>query len=315
MAAPRRIPFTSIANEELERAYVTNTRHVSPTQRPDSVATEVWERYENGRPWVLLNVGIMGLVLDRPEASEFFARASTLLYDRQSNYWLAAELLGQRGSVSQETAFGRDLIATVAETVEATILRRKGLRSDSRERREPAQLGPEAISLVFCAIARNFARSHVARSVYLENGDEDPTSELLRGVRSADRTIDRRLANLRAIAGRRLDAPANLSSLRALIWGAIGATTIAEDERDTGYAMIGVEPLLDPVTLATAMLVLHEGDLRDEALSPRGELSQARAGLRPRGWDDDVDLASGREAFGLYVEVLRKSTPPRIIQG
>jgi hypothetical protein len=310
MAAPTRIAYTSIVRDELETAYVTNLRHASRTERPEAVDIDVWERYENGRPWVLLNVGIMGLLLDRADAGGSFERASRLLYERQSNYWLVPELLAARGSLRGETAFGQGLSSIVSETVEATVARTRGLRFERANGDEHPQLRAEAVTLLFCAIARNDSERRRSRRSYdFEGGDEPPADQLLRSVRSSDRATDRRLANLRAIAGRRFSDKNNLASLRSLIWGAIGASTITQAERDTGYALMGVEPLLDPVTLAAAMLILEEGGLRDRALSAQGELQTAPTRSTPRGWDNDVDLESGRDAFRQYLDVLRTHPP------
>ena len=302
MAEKQRVPFSSLLDQRLEAAFERNLSHADRAERPDQVDADVWERYDRGRPWVLLNVGIMGLRLRRRETPRVLSEASRLFFDRRSNYWVVAELLANHGSLHHETAFGQPLIDAITQTVRSAIEAKSRTRPGAVDDPYPG-LSIEAVSLIFCAVAKN---SHAYRpGTYFEYEDHEVVDGILRGIRSADRDVDRRLASLRAIAGRNFGSKLNLASLGSLIWGAVGASTVSHDERDKGFALMGVEPILDPVTLATAMLVLEEGRLRDEALASGGELTR-RAFQRPRGWDKNVDLEAGTQAYLEYLSVLER---------
>lgn len=306
MAEKPRIPYWSSVDDRLLDAFERNLSHAERTDRPERVDADVWERYDAGRPWVLLNVGIIGLQLQRPETDGVLRQASRLFFQRRSNYWLVAELIANRGSLERETAFDENLIAAVMHTISAAVATKERTRSSSLDNPYPG-LAPEAVSLLFCAIAKNSSSYRDRIWQYIPYEDQAVVDELQRGVRSADRDVDRRLGNLRAIAGRRFANRANLASLKSLIWGAIGASTVLHAERDTGFALMGVEPTLDPVTLATGMLILQEGDLREHASALSSELRRGAA-ERPRGWDDDVDLDAGADAYRGYLSAMAQ--PP-----
>lgn len=306
MAEKKRIPYWSSVDDRLMDAFERNLSHAERTDRPERVDADVWERYDAGRPWVLLNVGIIGLQLQRPETDGLLREASRLFFQRRSNYWLVAELIANRGSLERETAFDEALIAAVMHTISAAVATKERIRSSSLDSPYPG-LAAEAVSLLFCAIAKNSSSYRDRIWPYIPYEDQAVVDELQRGVRSADRDVDRRLGNLRAIAGRRFANRANLASLKSLIWGAIGASTVLDAERDTGFALMGVEPTLDPVTLATGMLILQEGDLREHAGTLTNELRRG-AVERPRGWDDDVDLDAGAKAYRAYLSAMAQ--PP-----
>ena len=59
--------------------------------------------------------------------------------------------------------------------------------------------------------------------------------------------------------------------------------------------------------LATGMLILQEGDLREHASALSSELRRGAA-ERPRGWDDDVDLDAGADAYRAYLSAMAQ--PP-----
>jgi hypothetical protein len=302
MAEKPRVPFGALVDDRLTAAFERNLSHAGRVDRPERVDSDVWERYDAGRPWVLLNVGIMGLHLQRPETVDVLREASSLFFERRSNYWLVAELIASRGSLAPETAFGETVYEAAMHTVHSAIAAKRGFRTNALDLPYPG-LAAEAVSLIFCAIAKNSGAYRDRVTPYVPPVDQAVIDELLRGVRSADRDVDRRLANLRAIAGRRFGNRANLASLKSLIWGAIGASTVAHEERDEGFALMGVEPILDPVTLATGMLILQEGDQLDLAMA-RGSELQRGARERPRGWDDNIDLSAGIEAYLTYVSAL-----------
>lgn len=302
MAEKPRLPFGALIDDRLTAAFERNLSHAARVDRPDRVDVDVWERYVAGQPWVLLNVGIMGLQLQRRETTEVLREASRLFFERRSNYWLVAELIASRGSLEPHTAFGEPVYEAAIQTVQSAVAAKLGSRANDTDRSYPG-LSMEAVSLIFCAIAKNSSAFRPRDARQLPDMDQTVIAQLVRGVRSADRDMDRRLANLRAIAGRSFGDRANLASLRSLIWGAIAGSTVAQGEQDEGYALMGVEPVLDPVTLATGLLILREGDLYESAVAPRGDL-QLGARLRPRGWDDDVDLSAGIEAYVRYVSTL-----------
>lgn len=113
------------------------------------------ERYDAGRPWVLLNVGIIGLQLQRPE-TDGCSDSFRLFFQRRSNYWLVAELIANRGSLERETAFDESLIAAVMHTISAAVATKERTRSSSLDNPYPG-LAPEALLL------RRQEQQHVSR--------------------------------------------------------------------------------------------------------------------------------------------------------
>ena len=113
-----------------------------------------------------------------------------MFHERRSNYWLVAELLASRGSLNRETAFGSTVLDAVMQTIGSAVGSKEKGRFDAADRNHPG-LALEAVSLIFCAIAKNINTYSRHPWDYIEPEDQSVVDDLLRGIRSADRDVDR----------------------------------------------------------------------------------------------------------------------------
>ncbi len=251
---------------------------------PPLVDPDVWARHLATAPWTQLSIGMLGALLNRRGAHEALRRAERGFQSAGDPFWLAASLLGRAADDGQ--------LSGIASAASAPVFAWLGKERSGALENSVVLRADDASTLLHVICAR-------------EQLPTEMHALAVQMVRSVNHDVDRRLANLRAIAARRPSDQRNATSLRQLIWGAIASGSGPFGPGEVDDPRVDPATVFDPVTVAACVAVLHLGNswewLSEGPLSqPWGETQK-----KPRGWPEELALEQGVEVYVNYLDLVR----------